>query len=889
MPKRNSQSHEVPDASGISSRRKYSRLCQRGDKDVRYDLRVGSPGVPPVLESHISTLEKPTQPPRDLVPSRQHPIKITIKLNNIPPPEDHISPPEDHIPPSGKHIFPPEDRIPPPPGPHILPLGDRVSSPSGGRIPPPPGVRVSPLLDQFPLQILELVSAPKESQNPNVKDSQGLSSSKCRQNSWLKDEFFQFKAESLKARFKDTLVCLVEPNDLVLTGLLRPSKAGQLPRIKQNRKKNKQSPSHPEEDSTPIAKKRSGLKEKFLTQKNLVTDSSQVSRPTKKTKHTSRTPSPYRVDMKSVKKNLEFSFFDQPKGVDYPYLNQLADLDNCVPLPRQPRSSNLILRPDARLNGDISGMQLPTVQQSLPYNSKTLTWNKEKTTNKQGVYCYCGGGGEWYRSMVQCVRCSQWFHERCLAPRPRNMPIVQGDTNYLFVCSLCNYGVECLRRMPVSWPTFLHIAIFDLSIKTERRYHDLKTELLDPLLAGWHLYQLPRSLNVLTDAIKEKTVLDLLRGSPIYEEAGGRWGLKDLRPPPRGNYKLSDKGFVSERNVLDDVITGPDLSNTDVIRLSAPTPRRLPASSSPRKPSHLLSSASERRNQIKPSHHQPTISKLLRSARLRKSASSKPKAGLDRRRRENGGGVWRTVSKGRVEDPEPPLFLEVAPLLEKPLEVVKPLPFQIAKDLYAQGFPKVCVKFASIVPPRKQEVETILVKKSRKKKRQKTRPPSTGTVKRPQNGSLEALIPTKLDYLGSNNPFDSGRCSKMESRRNQSLTFPCRPKERLRKQKRVFGAEKRKLWKIPHLSLVNGHSETRTSINGNIRSDDTPIAIQCKGSDEPSNGILKPRRLDSVRTRESVGRVEARESEIAGRWRSSSGDVRYFVRTRHQTGSAAES
>ena len=42
-----------------------------------------------------------------------------------------------------------------------------------------------------------------------------------------------------------------------------------------------------------------------------------------------------------------------------------------------------------------------------------------------------------------------------------------------------------------------------------------------------------------------------------------------------------------------------------------------------------------------------------------------------------------------MEDPAPLLFLEVAPLLEKPLEVVKPLPFQIAKDLYAQGFPKV--------------------------------------------------------------------------------------------------------------------------------------------------------------------------------------------------------
>ena len=36
-------------------------------------------------------------------------------------------------------------------------------------------------------------------------------------------------------------------------------------------------------------------------------------------------------------------------------------------------------------------------------------------------------------------------------------------------------------------------------------------------------------------------------------------------------------------------------------------------------------------------------------------------------------------------------------LLEKPLEVVKPLPFQIAKDLHQKGFPKVSLFIAAAV------------------------------------------------------------------------------------------------------------------------------------------------------------------------------------------------
>ena len=49
----------------------------------------------------------------------------------------------------------------------------------------------------------------------------------------------------------------------------------------------------------------------------------------------------------------------------------------------------------------------------LPYRPHSLHWDAAGTSNREGVYCYCGharhsGHDRW--PMIQCSACSQFFH-----------------------------------------------------------------------------------------------------------------------------------------------------------------------------------------------------------------------------------------------------------------------------------------------------------------------------------------------------------------------------------------------------------------------------------------------------------------------------------------------
>jgi len=54
-----------------------------------------------------------------------------------------------------------------------------------------------------------------------------------------------------------------------------------------------------------------------------------------------------------------------------------------------------------------------------------LKWDPEHHINSDNMYCYCGEDGDWYKQMLQCCRCTQWFHQQCITNLPH--PILPGD------------------------------------------------------------------------------------------------------------------------------------------------------------------------------------------------------------------------------------------------------------------------------------------------------------------------------------------------------------------------------------------------------------------------------------------------------------------------------
>ena len=181
----------------------------------------------------------------------------------------------------------------------------------------------------------------------------------------------------------------------------------------------------------------------------------------------------------------------------------------------------------------------------------------------------------------------------------------------------------------------------------------------------------------------------------------------DFREDKRAFAKIDP--FFSERNVLDDVITGPDLPNTDVVRMAQPAPKPSASAAPTSRPSAAAVAAAQSKkasppqailpasqNQTKPSQQSRT--KISNSTSFKRghhtrSSKLKNKNGLIGHR-PNRRVSRRQAAAGKTAHE----LDEPVPLLEKPLEVVKPLPFQIAKDLFNQGFPKVILILTKRIP-----------------------------------------------------------------------------------------------------------------------------------------------------------------------------------------------
>ncbi|XP_039299494.1 metal-response element-binding transcription factor 2-like [Nilaparvata lugens] len=212
-------------------------------------------------------------------------------------------------------------------------------------------------------------------------------------------------------------------------------------------------------------------------------------------------------------------------AVDAP--NTVADAPNAaaVQLRSSGQQENAQLQPESN----------PRLQ--LPYDLKSLVWDEQHEVNSQQKYCYCGSSGDWYLKMLQCSQCRQWFHERCVSCL--QYPLYLGDRFYVFVCGVCNVGVEFARRLEVGWVDLVHLALFNMTVCRAEEYHHIDQHINYFINCNWTSLQLPPKISkvwpkerktiitnvLLKNSSRFKSARELKKSSPL-------WGLRMRVPPP---------------------------------------------------------------------------------------------------------------------------------------------------------------------------------------------------------------------------------------------------------------------------------------------------------------------------------------------------------------------
>ncbi|XP_059482805.1 PHD finger protein 19 [Neocloeon triangulifer] len=154
----------------------------------------------------------------------------------------------------------------------------------------------------------------------------------------------------------------------------------------------------------------------------------------------------------------------------------------------------------------------------LAYDATSLTWDSAHRTNHEQKYCYCGETGQWFFKMLQCLRCKQWFHEKCV--RSLSHPLFYGDRFFVFVCENCNEGYEYVRRMEIGWIDLVHLSMYNLTLVSIKKYHDIETVITSFILENWDNFNLPDKIHSASVTERKEKIFRILQS----EKQRFKWG-----------------------------------------------------------------------------------------------------------------------------------------------------------------------------------------------------------------------------------------------------------------------------------------------------------------------------------------------------------------------------
>ncbi|XP_018396737.1 PREDICTED: PHD finger protein 19 [Cyphomyrmex costatus] len=194
---------------------------------------------------------------------------------------------------------------------------------------------------------------------------------------------------------------------------------------------------------------------------------------------------------------------------------------------------------------------LPDDMTKLPYDPDMLNWDNHHRVNVEQIYCYCGLNGEWYAQMLQCGRCRQWFHEKCI--RCLTHPLYSGDRFYVFVCSMCNHGKEFIRRLEMKWVDLVHLMLYNLTVYNAKKYYDLDTVIIPYANDNWTALQLPTQIKNVSIDVRRQSILTALTTNRNRFKCGKEikkrttiWGLRVRLPPPCAFVNLPISGQIDD-------------------------------------------------------------------------------------------------------------------------------------------------------------------------------------------------------------------------------------------------------------------------------------------------------------------------------------------------------